>query len=1493
MKKLYFYLFILIFSLSNVRGQNTISGVVNSYYQVNTIDPCLKFATVNNANGLVVGDLVLIYQAKGALIDSTSTDTTFGRILNYQSAGKCELARVFQIINNTVYFDKSLLNTYQVEGFVQIVKVPEYGSVGVANLLTGNSWNGRTGGILAIKAQKLTLNDTITMTGKGFRGGSQSVINSTSSPLPNTFYPSTSYNGEKGEGIAQLGFNRIQGWGPQGNGGGGGNAHNAGGGGGSNLNRRGGNGGGNPTSVQWAAIGGRGGSGLNNFNNTMFMGGGGGGGQTNEQALGRGGNGGGIVLIIADTLVGNFQRILSDGNPGQNAPDDAGGGGGGGGSIFLDVQTVIGQLAVSALGGRGGFAINGSHPGGGGGGGGGPGILYLKNGIQGASQISSFLSSGAAGQSSGSSIGFTNGTSSNATNTPKLSPSIQQSPGIKVMYVCSSDTVCRGTVTTMKILANPFFNLQFQLLINGSVIQPVSNGIYQYTFPATGNGAFEVRATYNGCTDTSFFTVQFKTQPNAQLIVPDSIGCLPHKLAITAQGPDFAFLLSSKFGTRTMVDNPWRDTLVYNQVGCDTLRLVRFNTFGCSDTSASKVICVYPTPKALFALDDTSSCGFVYVKLRDSSTNLFNSPGSFLRWDFGDGTPPLILSQPSGGFVYHPFQQSGRFDIRLIASNGQCADTMLRPQVINITPAPRPGFTINFPVDSISSNGFLRKSVEACVPFNFQYNDLSQGAIDSVRFYLNTNKLNSNLVNVTSPQAQYIVQQVFGTTGCLTTDTIHIIAKNRSRPSSLIADTLNSCRRREVVLRGTFLDTDSVRIDWLMSPNNNLLGSWTDTLNWQSSRVYTNNSLFGYKIFMKAKGCMDSISENSLIQIRPRTIADFTLSDTLTCIRKPIVVTIQSQHADSTWISFSHTTSPQWNYALLSSNSVSRAFSTPGIWKISIISKSKEGCIDSIKKEIRVIDIQSFNYSIKDSALCGSMVKTLQIQATDSIEVYRNGIKVLPSSTNNWKFQLNSFLPDTLKITIRVFNQRCDSLIELKQPHQVRALPSLQFSFPNVNGCTPFQLLGFLKPREIDTLFYKLPNGNWNLMPTIDTSLLPFNWNYTFLSSIQGRLNIRWTTKEGCIGESEVANLNINETPQLSATLFPIEGCSPLKSQFLASTQDAESIIWSNKSWRLQEQIFNNSVRRNFTFVETDSLKISLKNSTCQFDTSIFIRITGFNNTPQLVMSAATVDSVGVNERVKLFWNRLEGTSWIEVSRSNDGNQWIIADRKFIQEKDSTWIDLISEVNTSRWYKITAFDSCNNAAFSVNPIKSLALNTRKDSNEPFNIQLTSSGTENLLAVNRHRIDWINNGWNTLDSIPKNIPLSDREDVSIQYLIDSGLTSLGYVKMYLTENKNGTWRRSNTCIDTISSKIWLPSAFSPNNNNLNEVFRPIGLGIKNIEMQIWNRWGQMVFNGIGSKVFWNGKWGGDLVEPGLYVVVLNAEGYDGKIHNIKQYIYLNK
>ena len=76
-------------------------------------------------------------------------------------------------------------------------------------------------------------------------------------------------------------------------------------------------------------------------------------------------------------------------------------------------------------------------------------------------------------------------------------------------------------------------------------------------------------------------------------------------------------------------------------------------------------------------------------------------------------------------------------------------------------------------------------------------------------------------------------------------------------------------------------------------------------------------------------------------------------------------------------------------------------------------------------------------------------------------------------------------------------------------------------------------------------------------------------------------------------------------------------------------------------------------------------------------------------------------------------------------------------------------------------------------------------------------------------------------------------------------------------------------------------IFIPTAFTPNNDGKNDFLRPIAVGIKNIEyFSIYNRWGQLVFmtktNGHG----WDGKINGRPEATGTYIWVVKAVDYMG-------------
>jgi gliding motility-associated-like protein len=73
-------------------------------------------------------------------------------------------------------------------------------------------------------------------------------------------------------------------------------------------------------------------------------------------------------------------------------------------------------------------------------------------------------------------------------------------------------------------------------------------------------------------------------------------------------------------------------------------------------------------------------------------------------------------------------------------------------------------------------------------------------------------------------------------------------------------------------------------------------------------------------------------------------------------------------------------------------------------------------------------------------------------------------------------------------------------------------------------------------------------------------------------------------------------------------------------------------------------------------------------------------------------------------------------------------------------------------------------------------------------------------------------------------------------------------------------------------------FWVPSAFTPNGDGLNDVLTPIALGMKTVDLFIiYNRWGQQVFKTNNIEIGWDGRFKGLIQETGGYVWY--AEGTD--------------
>lgn len=76
-------------------------------------------------------------------------------------------------------------------------------------------------------------------------------------------------------------------------------------------------------------------------------------------------------------------------------------------------------------------------------------------------------------------------------------------------------------------------------------------------------------------------------------------------------------------------------------------------------------------------------------------------------------------------------------------------------------------------------------------------------------------------------------------------------------------------------------------------------------------------------------------------------------------------------------------------------------------------------------------------------------------------------------------------------------------------------------------------------------------------------------------------------------------------------------------------------------------------------------------------------------------------------------------------------------------------------------------------------------------------------------------------------------------------------------------------------------VFVPTAFTPNQDGRNDRLRPIAAGIKSIEyFNVYNRWGQLVFSGQNEEQSWDGTIGGRVQATGTFVWIVKAVDYNG-------------
>jgi gliding motility-associated-like protein len=118
-------------------------------------------------------------------------------------------------------------------------------------------------------------------------------------------------------------------------------------------------------------------------------------------------------------------------------------------------------------------------------------------------------------------------------------------------------------------------------------------------------------------------------------------------------------------------------------------------------------------------------------------------------------------------------------------------------------------------------------------------------------------------------------------------------------------------------------------------------------------------------------------------------------------------------------------------------------------------------------------------------------------------------------------------------------------------------------------------------------------------------------------------------------------------------------------------------------------------------------------------------------------------------------------------------------------------------------------------------------------------------------------------------------------IGMPYETTSYNLTVSFVNNYL--NRNVTcYGYDDLYIEVLPhANVYVPNAFTPNGDGTNDLFTVYGQDIREIDMKVFNRWGEKVFQTNSTNNGWDGTYKGENVPQGIYTYVVQITFLDSK------------
>jgi gliding motility-associated-like protein len=259
---------------------------------------------------------------------------------------------------------------------------------------------------------------------------------------------------------------------------------------------------------------------------------------------------------------------------------------------------------------------------------------------------------------------------------------------------------------------------------------------------------------------------------------------------------------------------------------------------------------------------------------------------------------------------------------------------------------------------------------------------------------------------------------------------------------------------------------------------------------------------------------------------------------------------------------------------------------------------------------------------------------------------------------------------------------------------------------------------------------------------------------------------------------------------------------------------------------------------------------------------SLPVAVVAINNTPPPPITDVFV-SVGTDGKIELNWiqptnSPVSRLFTINRATGNSGDFKTVG-----TAQTNRFTDAVAPETGPYCYTISYQDLCSNNATPSQPVCSIALSQRTGL---LNWSSQSPFLENLQGYFVREVDEQGNQVGP--------PVNVGTQTSYQIDLNSIQTQQARFQV-AARSARGVLSFSNVVLLDLAMRLWIPDAFSPNGDGINDTFLARGLFLQTFRMTVFNRWGEPLYRTDSADQGWDGTYNGQALGEGTYVYAVEA------------------